>query len=528
MAKAILTPLMRYQIAEVAKNTLFPESSNNYIGIGRPIRWGNDNTETEDEIEAPIYTKNYRDQLYRDLIAIKKINADDISFIIPRIDWEANTVYDKYNDHTQFFSNEIITPLGNVDVSGNTATSNTGSNIFQYVDVNDFIRIGDETREVIVRNSANTLTINLAFSTSHYNTACYKVDSTELPNLSYKYYVRNSRDQVFKCLSNLGTDAGKSTIEPTIDIDGNLPENPYIEPGDGYKWKYMYTIPYGLKEKFFTKDWMPVLTEDQVKNSSVDGRIDVIEIVNGGTGYTNGSVDILTITGDGTSAKAKAKVVGGVITDTIILNGGYGYSNAIVTAYDTNQTPTGTAAAFDVIIGPTGGHGYNAPKELGCSTIMISVLLDGSEDGKIPVSTVGSYGDFDFRQISIVRDPLTSNSVLANSAVYRTTVVATVSSPGITDYTNDEAVTEPSTGSFSGTVVSWDKSTNKLYLNNVVGSLYSGASIRGSSSGATSIIVSVENPEIKLYSGDLTYIENRAKIVRDIDQSEQIRITFSF
>lgn len=525
---------MRYQIAEVAKNNLFPESSNNYIGIGRPIRWGNDTNESDDEIEQPIYTKNYRDQLYRDLVAIKKIEAADISFVIPRVDWESNTVYDMYNDHTQIFSNETVTVLGNVDVTGTSVLSNTGSNIFEYVDVNDLIRIGDQTREVVVRTSSNNLTINLSFTSNYVNTECSKIDVTELPELSTKFYVRNSRDQIFKCLSNLGIDDGLSTIEPTIDVDGNLPENPYIEPGDGYKWKYMYTIPYGLKQRFFTKEWMPVITEDQVKDNTIDGRIDIIEILDGGTGYTNGSsVDILNVSGDGYDARITAQVVAGTITDVNILNGGYGYSNAIVTASDSNQSLTGNTASFDVIIGPPGGHGYDAAKELGCSTIMLSVTLNSpgytSEDDKIPVSTLGNYGDFDFRQISIIRDPLDSDGYYANDSVYRATTKVSVSSPGITDYQNDETVTEPSISTrFDATVVYWDNSSNELYLNNIAGNLFSGATIRGSDSGATSIVIDIDNSEITPYSGDLTYIENRAKVIRDIDQSEQIRITFSF
>jgi hypothetical protein len=133
-----------------------------------------------------------------------------------------------------------------------------------------------------------------------------------------------------------------STIEPTIDIDGQLPENPFILTGDGYKWKYLYTIPPGLKSKFFSAVWMPVINENAVTSSAVDGRLDIIEVLWGGSGHLGGGNSntsaIITVTQtDGSAANLLCSVSNGVIGNVIILSGGSGYTTGKITVTDTSR-----------------------------------------------------------------------------------------------------------------------------------------------------------------------------------------------
>ena len=605
---SILTQFFKYQLAEKIKSNLFSAGSNTYIAIGRPIRWGDDNTETSNEIESPVLTTNYKNQLYRDMVAIKKIQTADMALVVPRVNWNSGGKYDMYQDHDELFShnqklnlgtvnaNSNVTLTGRVNVSANIVVGNTtGSNAtyfsgnlfigdvisvnnqsrsvvnvtnnnhlvvnaaFTYsgtdntiialanslvvrsnsaiftgnLEVSNVIQIGTETKEVVGVLGNYTVSINTALQYSYSsNVNLIKISNT-YPKFANNYYVRNSRDQVFKCLDNGNV---SSTIEPTIDIDGQLPENPYILTGDGYKWKYLYTIPYGLKQKFFTSTWMPVIKDNAVTAGSVDGRIDIIRILNGGTGYytvgesgSSNSLPIITITGDGTGANVTAKVQSGVITDLNILNGGAGYTTAGVIVTDEDQSVTGNAASFDVVIGPYGGHGSDPARELGCYSVMITVELDGTENDLIPVSSAS--GEFDFRQISVLRDPLLANGYYANASVYSATTVVTTTDPGVTNFSNDETVylgTSLAEATYTATVVYWNPSTNELYLNNINGELSSGQTLRGSFSAAVATALSIREPEIEMFSGDVLYIENRAKIIRDVDQSEQIRLILSF
>jgi hypothetical protein len=534
--KSVITPLLKYQIAETLKNEMFSTSANTYIGIGRPIRWGNDNTEVAGEIEEVSYTTNYINQVYRDMVAVKKITASDIALVVPRVDWTTSTRYDEYLDHREIFSHDSYTSLGNLTASASSGCTaiNIASSYNTSVEVGSIITIGSrEDKEVVTVQTIATntiLTLNSATSTAYTNANTLAVLQNTYPKFANNFYVLNSKDQVFKCLFNNSN--GLSTVEPTIDIDGQLPENPYVEPGDGYKWKYLYTIPYGYKQKFFTKNWMPVLSDNAVTAGALDGRIDIIKVVNGGTGYylsgqsgNSNTLPIITVVGDGTGANVTAKVASGVIVDLNILNGGFGYTKGTIVVNDPDQLANGTPASFDVNISPKGGHGSNPLKELGCYTAMVSVDLIGTESGQIPVGSP-TTGQFDFRQISLIRDPQLANGRYATSSVYRTTTVLTVSDPGITNFTNDEVVS--TTAGFTATVIDWDPNNNLLSINNKDGTLSVGDQVFGNVTGAVSTVTAIQEPTLSLFTGDLLYIENKLKVIRDIDQSEQIRVILSF
>lgn len=533
--KSSITQLLKYQVVENIKNSMLAVDANTYICIGRPIRWGNDATETSDEIENVGFTTNYFNQIRRDMVAMKKIQASDIEFVVPRVDWVSGS-YDVYSDAIELFSQVDSRSLGAATtISGcSYFTMATPALLTGNLSVSNTIIIGTDTKEVLsVDTGTGVVTVNSSFSASYVSNDVIRLDNT-YPRFANTFYVRNSKDQVFKCLYNANT---TSTIEPTIDIDGQLPENPYIEPGDGYKWKYLYTIPYGLKQKFFTKNWMPVVSDPQVVAGSTDGRIDIIEIVASGSGYysdnqsgNSNSLSILTVTGDGTGASVTARVASGQIVGVNILDGGSGYTTANIIVNDPDQTATGTAANLHVMISPPGGHGSNPVKELGCYAVMVSVELSGTENDKIPVGSV--TGDFDFRQIALIRDPKLANGVYANGTTYSTTTKISTSSPGITNFINDEILHDnyqlTANNPFSATVINWDPNSNELQVNNINGEITVGSQLTGETSGAVATVLSSTTGDTSLFSGDLLYIENRQKIVRNTDQTEQIRLTLSF
>jgi hypothetical protein len=101
--KASITPLLKFEIVEIIKANVFPTYANTYVGIGRPIRWGSDDTETADEIEDVQYTTDTRNQVYRDLMAIKRVAAADTAIVAPRVDWVSGTVYDEYDNTIELF-----------------------------------------------------------------------------------------------------------------------------------------------------------------------------------------------------------------------------------------------------------------------------------------------------------------------------------------------------------------------------------------------------------------------------------------
>ena len=540
--KSTITQLLKHEVALHVKEAMFPVDANTYMAIGRPIRWGDEvDPELSTEIENAVYSTVYRNQVFRDMIAIKKVQTADTALVVPRIDWVTGIHYDAYTDQVDLASHLETLALGTGDLTsaGTLITQNT-ARFSGNVSTGNLIYISSpqDGYKEIVSTGANTITVNsnmVGEGGTYLNVALIRIVNT-YPQFANNFYVRNSKDQVFKCLFN--NHDGASTIEPTIDIDGQLPENPYILTGDSYKWKYLYTIPYGMKQKFFTASWMPAIVDNAVVAGAVDGRLDIITINSGGTGYfleggesgNSNSLSIITVTGDGEGAIVTAKVQSGVITDLNILNGGTGYTTANVTiTAGANHVANGNIASFSAIISPPGGHGSNPVTELGCYSVMTAVDFIGTETDTIPVGT--SVVPFDFRQITLLSDPKLANGVYANASVYRMTTKLSLTDPGTSNYTNDETVYIGSSlalANMTATVVNWDSSTNELYVNNLAGNVVVGSTLTGNTSAATATILGETAPNISLFTGELLYIENRAKIVRDVDQTEQIRLVLSF
>lgn len=107
-------------------------------------------------------------------------------------------------------------------------------------------------------------------------------------------YVINLDGDVYKCLCNNVNQL--STIEPT----GNFTENDgFIQTTDGYLWKYMYNVKRG--NKFFTEEWIPVpfiqantdfIAYNYNSNSSLEGSLNKIKIINGGENYYHPTVNV--------------------------------------------------------------------------------------------------------------------------------------------------------------------------------------------------------------------------------------------
>jgi hypothetical protein len=108
---------------------------------------------------------------------------------------------------------------------------------------------------------------------------------------------------------------------------------------------------------------------------------------------------------------------------------------------------------------------------------------------------------------------------------------------GIGDFTNDDSITdidEEITGQDSGAVarlVDWDPLTRTLRYIQTRDTLWEefqvGEEVDGEF-GEAWTIESLTNPEIKLYSGELMYLDNREAIVREIGQEEVIRLVLYF
>ena len=339
-------------------------------------------------------------------------------------------------------------------------------------------------------------------------------DDQDTNLLEDDFYVMTDEYNVYKCLWNAGGAA--STSKPT-----GKSTTEFIA-GDGYVWKYMYTVSTANALKFLTNDYIPVQTlasddgSDQwdVQTAAVDGAIHIVEVTNGGSGYTDSANLAVSISGDGTGATANATVVANVVTAVTVTAVGSGYTSATVSF----SGGGGANAAATAIISPKGGHGANAIEELGGKYVMLNVRLDGSEANTLSTAN-------EFRQVGLVRDPyLYGTSNRATASTYRQTYKYTLSGVSGT-YVLDEVATS---GSNTATVVEWDSAGSILYTTLPLNQEFANAAVVTGAGGATGTIAVIDDPGLEPYSGDLLYVENRVPIGRADDQIEDVKLVIQF
>jgi len=333
-------------------------------------------------------------------------------------------------------------------------------------------------------------------------------DDTDVNILTENFYVLTEDYNVYKCLFNNGGAA--STTKPTGTSTSRF------TTADGYVWKFMYTVSTAKALKFLTSDYMPIqtlasddgTTQWSVQSAAVDGSIEIVKVVSGGSGY--GVAPSVTIIGDGTGATANATISGGAVTQVTITNAGSGYTKASV------SFGSGAAAALP-IISPRYGHGADPIEEMGAKYIMINVRLDGSESNTISTAN-------EFRQVGIVRDPyLYGTTTRATASSYRQSFKYQMAAVSGT-FTLDETITS---GSNTASVVEW--TSPYLYTTKPVNQNFANsATATGGTSAATGTIAGITTPGLQPYTGDILYVENRVPISRAADQIEDVKLIIQF
>jgi hypothetical protein len=397
------------------------------------------------------------------------------------------------------------------------------------------------------------------------------------------YYVMNSEFQVYICISN-----GSSGINPTGNQSQDEPLFTDLEPskagnsGDGYIWKYLFTVPPTDIIKFDSTEYIPLPNDWQTSNLSQiksirengdstlnNNQIKFVYIDQPGNNYSSGEVDIL---GDGVGGRVFVEAnENGEIVNTTVTVGGSGYTYAIVNLGPLQTSDTiSFPAKLIPIIPPSKGHGYDLYREMGADKVLIYSRFDDSSKD-FPVDTK-------FSQIGIVKNPtkfISTESYIADRFSALSSLKVIQQGENFPIIGEKIQQTFPNGSKAVGYVASYDKETKvlkyfrdrSLYYNQ---SLYdqtdyvgisssananvdfdtSGGSISAASGfvssidssfqGSTLVVqnkiinldVSFENgiadPEINKTSGDIIYIDNRPLVQRNSRQKEDIKIILEF
>jgi hypothetical protein len=415
---------------------------------------------------------------------------------------------------------------------------------------------------------------------------------------SANYYVVNSDYKVYVCLHN-GVSPENPSGRPSLDE----PQFTDIEPrpagssGDGYIWKYLYTISPSDIVMFDTTNFIPVPKKWGqsgnesfiIKNNAItSGQLKVITIKNRGVnlGPTNRTYTRIPIKGDGFGAEATITIGNNSTVESITISkGGSGYTYGSVDLIGGNVPLGSISPSFDVIIPPSSGHGFDIYRELGAYSILLYSRIEN--DFENPDFITGNQ----ISRIGIVKDPLEfppSQKLLSQdkvSALYALKLIG-IANP------NDFTIARFSPDSYIyqtigigetavGRVASYDSNTGVLKywqdkslvgfntdgsqnnnpqfgfnLNRFTGSPLPGGSLTISGGtidlnidnnfgseinpGITTVINNrtyklgqffiggVSQPEVKKFSGEIIYVDNRPAITRSQNQKEDIKVILQF
>lgn len=291
MSKSSLVKTILYKsLAEGVYKDVVTRASSYYYFLGKTLTW-DDDTKPPIPVDSPFYEHDVRNEI----ITIKEIRPSDIAFVIPRKNWVSDVIYDMYDDQycdEVLGVNVVSGGSGYIDIYDITVTITGGGGTGATAVVSEIV--GGAVAGVVLTNrgtgytSEPTITIESPSGTGAILKATMGFAASGVQKLEdSNFYVVTDEYNVYKCLDNNNNSRSK-----------NKPTGTQLEPIktlDGYIWKFMYNIPINLRNKFYTDEYIPVvsaLTNQFYSN----GTIDNIFIANKGKGYTSA---VISVTGDG-------------------------------------------------------------------------------------------------------------------------------------------------------------------------------------------------------------------------------------
>lgn len=283
--------------------------------------------------------------------------------------------------------------------------------------------------------------------------------------------------------------------------------------------------------------------------------------------------------------------VANTINGVEIISRGYGYTYATATVQG-NTGGVSNTAVLTVIKGPKHGHGFNPEYELGGRALGMSVTFANTETGTIPTSndyrSVGIIKDPLFSVVTLtVGSPtggftigetitqsntgaqgivtswdsinqlvlLSVNGIIStgNTSVNRVIGSTSGSTASVVSYqingqtknfntfdqrtrftytpingvfTSDEQIYQTDVSLANG--IFHSNTSSNVYLTHIQGTLNTGNTIIGQSSGATANLVYAFPPDLVVGSGEVLYYENENPITRSASQSETVKIILQF
>ena len=329
MANTSLVKTILYKsLAEGVYQNVVTRAASYFYFLGKTLSWDDENNPP-----YPVDSLKYEHEVRNEIITIKEIKPSDVAFVIDRRDWASDVVYDMYDDR---YCDEIVGinlisgGAGYINIDDITITITGGGGTGATAAVSEIVN-GAIAGVILLTpgsgyTSDPTVTVTSASGTGAELRAVLGMAASGSQKLEdSNFYVVTDEYNVYKCLDNNNGALSK-----------NKPTGTQLEPIttlDGYIWKFMYNIPINLRNKFYTDEYIPVVSA-LTSHFYSNGTIDNIFITSKGEGY---STALISVTGDGYRESDPL-----YITQAQVVNPGTGYTNPTISF----TPPVGTASPF--------------------------------------------------------------------------------------------------------------------------------------------------------------------------------------
>jgi hypothetical protein len=515
---AIITRRLRAQVAKQLYES-FDEASPSrfYVALGRPGAW---TTEMVPPTPTDTIQTNY--DVWRDMIAMKRVTSADRSYVIARTNWTNNTIYTQYTDtNTSLPTSSFYVMTGNNHVykvidnalgaASTVKPTGTASSITETAD-------GYRWKYMYTISAADALKfmttswLPVKTLTANDGSSQWVVQSAA-SNGAIHHVVITANGTAYKNTTNVFSSVANST---------HVVLNTNAEAVDG-----VYTYSTIFLESGPGAGQLRRIIKYTGATRGLTVNTAFTTLPTGATRYR--IAPNVLIRGDGVTAATAyvANCQGGQVRKITMVNAGTNYSIANVSFVGNGSWGSGAAAT--PVISPKGGHGSNPVDELYGHTVLMNVQIAGSESNTFPTNN-------DFRIVSLIADPLLASGTAANATSISTTTKLTISGAS-GDFTADEIITGGTTGAKARLV--WFANTNAARTAGVLNvcrvarvgtgvNFAAGEVVTGATSTRTATLVSRTNPAIRQYTGDVMFIENRTPVTRSVGQTEDLKIAIKF
>lgn len=505
---------MAYRNATKFVDNISQNLTSLYVYIGRPIAWNSSDTPP-----VPIASIETERDIWYDMTAMKRVETQDLLLGFKNNPWVSGTVYTKYDD-TVDLSNENFYAITDEDkvykcIDNNKGTTSTykpthvTSEIKTYGDgykwkymfriseslkrkfaIDDYVPIFFDQDIIDEAIPGEVNSFNIVNGGSGY------LENSDLP-----LYVYGDGNETVLGACIITTNGGSIVEVGNVVVD----ETDFI-PGT--------EIPILIRQVGNTG---AIETSYGIGLINSQNKIEIVNVIIPGTGYSNGPAVIVTSSATGIAQTDNS----GVITDATIEfgKGGANFNRArVVVVANTSDT----LADIKPVLSPTFGHGGAPEKELFANYVIINLNFAYDEgDGDFTIEN-------DFRRIGLIENPFTYDGTTI--ATDRTlNAKATLQLSNITGVFQPDDYVYGLTSGAKGFIVDLYDSNKLRYIDDDASGLeFVADEVVLSSSGGSATINELQFPEVKPYSGDILFINNRDAINRSNEQIETITLVLEY